>query len=220
MLGIRNFLLLFCLLAAFSIAAQERLYLKPSTGIGFSGARTQQANTSFTKQTILGIGYQKNKWRAETGIGYQRATTLAGNPNFFDTAKMQKFYYSIVIPFRLSYQLRINNSNFSLNPALGVALSYNTHPGAGNKATDIIKVQTPFTPFSMLGEAQLNGTYKLNKHVDLFGGPAFQYMLTPIGNHAGPSISEYRQQHYNWMVNAGINWYLPRNKTSIDTPHH
>ncbi|RYD59550.1 MAG: hypothetical protein EOP56_01410 [Sphingobacteriales bacterium] len=237
---IRNLLLAVFMLAGICAMAQSRLYLKPSVGIGFNNIRESNSGPITLKKSqpvigyskTLGIGYKKNKIGFETGIGYLKTGRTASNislstatsPSNISLEWRPSNHY-VTVPLRMTYQLDVTKK-FSVVPAVGGSFSYNisaTDRIKGQGATETIKLPGSFhkggiKTFGLFGEAQLNGSYRLNKNIDIFGGPSFQYMITDIGKKSANTAPDYKANPYTWGINAGINLYLSEPTKSADTP--
>lgn len=225
---------------------QKGLYLKPSAGIGFGNVRENSNTTGYPSlqkvnvaalNVTAGIGYQVKKWRFESGIGYLRSgvrrdmyssSVYSRNYPLVDTTTSHTYFHHIIIPLRIAYQLRMNRK-LSLYPTLGGAVSFNmgwtekakfsAYGSYDFKQTDMF-FPYPLRPITLLGEAQLNASYKVSKNIDIFGGPALQYMINPMVKTTDPFGNPLKADQYPYtiMINAGLNWYLPTHKVSVDTP--
>lgn len=233
------------MLFALNAWGQKGLYLKPSAGIGFSYKKEEK--NLFDIQGVktgplapvnvtAGIGYHVKKWRVETGIGYSRTGVKHEFQNVFaspekgliyDTANAHTYFHHIIIPLRIAYQFRMNRK-LSLYPTLGGAVSFNmgttdkliyNQNTSANRNRTSLSFPPQLRPVTLLGEAQLNATYKVSKNIDVFGGPALQYMINPVSRSKGDVGKSASDTYpYNIMINAGLNWYLPTNKAAADTP--
>lgn len=239
----RNFLFAAIILGALNVSAQKNLYLKPSVGIGFSNVKaktnnplinTDENKSIFTYNATAGIGYKVKKWRIESGIAYARTGTQIKDLLFvnssnmgIDTGRVIQSSNHIIVPFRIAYQIELNK-RLSLNPTIGAAVSFNY---SGETRISLNKAEVKdytsevssnafwntHRPVTVFGEAQLNTTYKINKTIDVFGGPALQYMLNSSMKKPEVGVYHYNQYPYTLMLNAGINWHFIQEKAA-DTP--
>jgi hypothetical protein len=205
----RSILLAFTLMSAITAMAQSRFYLKPSIGVGASTSEFHhKADRVLSYQITAGVGYRIKNVRLESGIGLLKLgtwETFRGGYIWSFERTISTNYYHLVLPVRLVYDIPVSHK-ILVQPAIGSIFSYNLHQYWRYKGSAEANS-------GISAEIQLNVAYKIDKTVELFGGPVFQYMSV----NGSAAKWHYRGgRAYNAMFNAGVNIHLPERSKAAD----
>ena len=230
-MNLKSLFLLFCSLSSMTLHAQNGIYVKPSVGVGLSSVISNYdhpTSTIYNYNLRMGVGYERNKWRIETGVryfttGYKNAEYLVFENNINTTTgvitgseKVNNTYTftHIAVPVSIGYKIPLTKK-LSLVPMAGALVSYNLKCHL-KSVTDIYtysvdypqeEFERTYNRINVWGSAAINLEYKVGRRLKVAGGLQTDFMLNTMINSKFYS-QNYHQYNYDGTINIGVKWHL------------
>jgi len=217
--------------------AQNEFYLKPYAGAGISNIAGNESNVSYLKvmsrdrtkklksvpsfSAGIEMGYQVNKWRISTGVGYLQTGNknddvlliFEGFPPVRDSGSVAIKFYHLLVPVNLGYEIGITKK-LSITPQTGIALSYNIkrvddwNTTLNNRKTDISRntFTSMYHSISVFSNTSINIEYSLAKRLKLVLAPTFYYMLSNMD--VSVPNPAYRTTEHPYALHLSVGCYV------------